>query len=184
MGGQLYAYKTIWTNLGWRREGWEGWEWEGNDIMISLKYMDVVGSGGRDGNGRANAYRLEDTTVDKSMMVKGWLGGLGMGGQRHIDLIEVMDSVGSGGRFGNGRANIYILDNMDTSRLEKGGVGGLGMVGQTYNDFIEIYGCCWEWKEGWEWEGKCIQIGKYNRGQIYDGEGMVGRVGNGRAKTY
>ena len=33
-------------------------------------------------------------------------------------------------------------------------------------------------------EGKCIQIGRYNRGQIYDGEWMVGRVGNGRAKTY
>ena len=88
--------------------------------------MDVVGSGGRVGNGRANAYILEDTTVDKSMIVKGWLGGLGMGGQRHIDLIEDMDSVGSGGRFGNGRANIYILDNMDKSRLEKGGRVGNG----------------------------------------------------------
>ena len=118
------------------------------------------------------------------MMVQGWLGGMGMGGQRHIDLIEDMDSVGSGGRFGNGRANIYILDNMDKSRLEKGGVGGLGMVGQRYNDFIERYRWCWDWREGWESEGKCIQIGKYNRGQIYDGEGMVGRVGNGRAKTY
>ena len=49
------------------------------------------------------------------MMVKGWLGGLGMGGQRYIDLIEDMDSVGSGGRVWeghtdwkwNGRANIY-----------------------------------------------------------------------------
>ena len=115
-------------------------------------------------------------------MVKGWLGGLGMGGQRHIDLIEDMVSVGSGRRFGNGRANIYILDNMDKSRLEKGGVGGLGMGGKRYNDFIEIYGWCWEWREGWEWEGKCIQIGKY--GQIYAGEGRGGRVGNGRAKTY
>ena len=49
-----------------------------------------------------------------------------MGGQRHIDLIEDMVSVGSGGRFGNGRANIYILDNMDKSRLEKGGRVGNG----------------------------------------------------------
>ena len=69
------------------------------------KIWMVVGSGGRVGNGRANAYRLENTTVDKSMMVKGWLGGLGMGGQRHIDLIEDMDSVGNG-RVGNGRAKI------------------------------------------------------------------------------
>ena len=157
--------------------------------MVGQRYNDFIeryrwcGSGGRVGNGRANAYRLKNTNVDKSM-VKGWLGGLGMGGQRYIDLIEDMDSVGSGGRSGNGRANIYILDNMDKSRLEKGGVGGLGMGGQRYNDFIERYGCCWEWREGWEWEGKCIQIGRYNRGQIYDGEGMVGRVGNGRAKTY
>ena len=113
------------------------------------------------------------------MMVKGWLGGLGMGGQRHIDLIQDMDYVGSGGRFGNGRANIYILDNRDKSRLEKGWVGGLGMGGHIYNDFIEKYGWCWEWREGWEWEGKCIQIGIYNRGQIYDGEGMVGRLGMG-----
>ena len=114
------------------------------------------------------------------MLEKGGVGGLGMGGQRHIDVIKDMVSVGSGGRFGNGRANIYILDNM----LEKGGVGGLGMGGKRYNDFIEIYGWCWEWKEGWEWEDKCIQIGKYNRGQICDGEGMAWRVGNGRAKTY
>ena len=130
--------------------------------MVGQRYNDFIeryrwcGSGGRVGNGRANAYRLEDTTVDKSMMVKGWLGGLGMGGHRHIDLIEDMDSVGSGGRFGNGRANIYILDNMDKSRLEKGGVGGLGMVGQRYNDFIERYRWC----------------------------GSGGRVGNGRANAY
>ena len=65
------------------------------------------------------------------MTAKGWLGGLGMGGQRYIDLIEDMDSVGSGGRFGNGRANIYILENtaMDKSRLEKRGLGGLEMGG-------------------------------------------------------
>ena len=63
---------------------------------------------------------------------------------------------------------------MDKSRLEK---GGLGMGGQRYNDFIERYGCCWEWREGWEWEGKCIQIGRYNRGQIYDGEGIDGWEG-------
>ena len=79
--------------------------------MISTKDIDGVGSGGRVGNGRANAYRFENTTVNKSMMVKGWLGGLGMGGQRYIDLIEVMDSVGSGGRFGNGRENAYSLEN-------------------------------------------------------------------------
>ena len=149
-----------------------------------MKDIDGAGSGGRVRNGRANAYRLENTTVNKYMMVKGWLGGLGMGGQRYIELIEDMDSVGSGGRFGNGRENLYILDNMDKSRLDKGGVGGLGMGGQRYNDFIEKYGCCWGWRECWEWEGKCIQIGRYNRGQIYDGKGMVGRVGNGRAKTY
>ena len=41
------------------------------------------------------------------------------------------------------------------------------MVGQRYNDFIERYGWCWEWREGWEWEGKCIQI-----------------VGSGRARTF
>ena len=70
--------------------------------MISLKDMDGVGSRGRFWNGRANAYILENTTVNKSMMVKGWLGGLGMGGQRHIDLIQDMDSVGSGGRLGMG----------------------------------------------------------------------------------
>ena len=38
--------------------------------------------------------------------------------------------------------------------------GGLGMGGQMHTDW------------------------KIQRGQIYDGEGMVGRVGNGRAKTY
>ena len=153
MGGQIYTYYKIqpWTILGWTREAWEGWEWEGKDIMISLKDMDVVG---RVGNGRSNAYsRLEDTTVDKYMMVKGWLAGLGMGGQRHqrqIYLLEDMDYVGSGGRFGNGRANIYILENtaMDKSRLEKGGLGGLGMGGQGYNDLIERYRWCWEWREG------------------------------------
>ena len=68
-----------------------------------------------------------------------------MGGQRHIDLLEDMDSVGSGGRNGgrnvranggrNVRANIYILDNMDKSRLEKGGVGGLGMGGKMHTDW-------------------------------------------------
>ena len=36
--------------------GWEGWAWEGKD-------MDSVGSGGRFGNGRENAYSLENTTV-------------------------------------------------------------------------------------------------------------------------
>ena len=74
--------------------------------------------------------------MDKYIIVKGWLGGLGMGGQRHIDLIEDMDSVGSGGRFGNGRANIYILENtiMDKS------MGGLGMVGQRYDDFMDGIG--------------------------------------------
>ena len=133
--------------------------------MISLKDIDGVGSGGRVGNGRANAYRLENTTVDKYIIVKGWLGGLGMGGQRHIDLIEDMDSVGSGGRFGNGRANIYILDNLDKSRLEKGGMGGLGMGGQRYNDFIEIYGCCWEWRD---WE--CWELG------VEGGLGMGGQM--------
>ena len=105
-----------------------------------------------------------------------------MGGQRHIDLIEDMDSVGSGGRFGNGRANIYILENtaMDKSRLEKGGVGGLGMVGQRYDDFVERYGWYWEWREGWEWEGKYIMISlKY-----MDVVGSGGRVGNGRANAY
>ena len=207
------------ANLGWRREGWEGWEWEGNDIMISLKDIDVVGSGGRVGNGRANAYRLENTTVDKSIMVKGWLGGLGMGGQRHIDLIEDMDSVGSGGRFGNGRANIYILDNMEKYRLEKGGVGGLGMGGQRDMISLKYMDVVGSGGKGWEWEGKCIQIGRYNREWMVKGggglgmggqrhidlieyglewegkyihirqhgqivEGMVGRVGNGRAKTY
>ena len=49
------------------------------------------------------------------MMVKGWLGGMvgriGNGRERHIDLIEDMDSVGSGGRFGNGRENAYSLEN-------------------------------------------------------------------------
>ena len=38
--------------------------------------------------------------------------------------------------------------------------GGLGMGGQMHTDW------------------------KIQRGQIYDGEGMVGRVGNGRAKIY
>ena len=99
---------------------------------------------GVEGGLGANAYKLEDTTVDKSVMVKGWLGWLGMGGQGQIDSIENTNSVGSGGRFGNGRANRYILDNMDKYRLEKGGVEGLGMVGQRCNDFIERYGWCWE----------------------------------------
>ena len=35
-------------------DGWEGWGWEAKDILIWLKYMDSVGSGGRFGNGRAN----------------------------------------------------------------------------------------------------------------------------------
>ena len=96
-----------------------------------------------------------------------------MEGQRHIGLIERYYVLGRGGRVGNGRVNAYRLENttVDKYMMEKGWVGGLGMVGQRYIDFIERYGCCWERLEGWEWEG----------GQIYDGEGMGGRVGNGRA---
>ena len=49
--------------------------------------------------------------------------------------LKDMDVVGSGGRVGNGRANAYILDNMDKSRQEKGGMGGLGMGGQMHTDW-------------------------------------------------
>ena len=120
------------------------------------------------------------------MMVKEWLGGLGMGGQRHIDLLEDMDSVGSGGRFGNGRANIYILKNTARTILgwRREGCEGWDWEGKDIMISLKYMDGVGSGGRGWEWEGKCIQIGKYNRGQIYDGEGMVGRVGNGRAKTY
>ena len=84
MGGQ--RNDDFIERYGWYWEWREGWEWE-------------------------NAYRLENTTVDKSMMRVG-------NGRAYIDLkIFCWDlgkgHIGSGGRFGNGRANIYILDNME-----------------------------------------------------------------------
>ena len=136
------------------------------------------------------------------MMVKGWLGGLGMGGQSHIDLIEDMVSVGSGGRFGNGRANIYILENtaMDKSRLEKGGWEGWEWEGKYIHRSIldntamnisrlekggvgglgmggQRHGFCWERREVWEWEGKCIQLGKYSCVKYMMEKGWVGGLG-------
>ena len=74
-------------------------------------------------------------------------------GKDIFDLIQDMVSVGSGGRFGNGRANIYILDNaaMDISRLEG--------------------------REVYEWEEKCIPLGKYNRVKSRMEKGWVGGLG-------
>ena len=88
--------------------------------------------------------------MDKSRLEKGGVGGLGMGGQIYT---------------------YYTIQPwMDISRSEKGGVGGLGMGGQRH-------GFCWERREVWEWEGKCIELGKYNCVKYMMEKGWVGGLG-------